>query len=310
MENTSKTTAKDFFLHLGAMVALYWSVGVLLNLLYAIINSAFPQTTYYYGSASSISFPVASLIVVFPVYLLLVWLNQKSYSLDSLKKEIWVRRWGSYITLFLAGCILVGSLVSVVYLFLDGQELTTAFLLKSLSWFVVGGLVFGYYIQDIREKIDGPKRKIWLIVAVLVVLVSIILGFLVTGSPRSRTLMRYDEQKVSDLQNIQNQVVSYWQSKKALPESLNDLRDPISNFYIPTDPQSQGEYVYRKTGTMSFELCADFNLASDPQDKSRASNAMYYPEMVNENWTHGKGQGCFQRTIDPDRYPPFAKPVL
>lgn len=302
----SKTTAKDFFLHFGAMVALYWSVGTLLNLLYSIINSAFPQVNAYYGVYGSISFPVASLIVVFPVFIVLSWLNQKSYALDSTKKDLSVRRWIAYITLFLAGAILVASLVSILYLFLDGQELTTAFILKALSWFIVAGLIFAYYIQDIREKIFGNQRKVWAIVALLVVLISIILGFLVTGSPRTQQLMRYDDRKVADLQNIQNQVISYWQSKSALPQNLSDLKDSLSYNVMPVDPQTGASYVYTKKGDLSFTLCAEFNRALSLEDKRTYGYDKY---MDNDRWFHEKGYQCFERTVDPERYPPFPKPT-
>jgi hypothetical protein len=28
---------------------------------------------------------------------------------------------------------------------------------------------------------------------------------------------------------------------------------------------------------------------------------------IQDNWQHGAGQQCFDRTIDPQRYPPFQK---
>lgn len=304
----AKTSGKDFFLHLGAMIALYWSVGALLNLLYSIINSAFPRIDIYYSYYPSISFPVASLIVIFPVFVLLSSLNQKSYVVDPLKKELWVRRWMEYITLFISGAILVGSLVSVIYLFLDGQELTTAFLLKTLSWFVIAGMVFGYYIQDIREKINGQQRKIWLIISSLIVVISIVLGFTITGSPRTQRLMRYDNQKVADLQNIQNQVITYWQSKSKLPESLSDITDSLSYEILPVDPQTNASYTYNKKDTLTFELCADFNKALTVGTEPRVSNAMKYG-IDNEKWSHAEGYQCFIRTVDPDRYPPFNKKI-
>lgn len=307
METQTKATAKDFFLHLGAMIALYWSVGVLLNLLYQIINKAFPSFGPQLGLYNSISFPVASLIVIFPVFLLLTSLNQKSYIFDPTKKEIWVKRWTEYITLFISGAILLGSLVTTLYLFLDGQELTAGFLLKVLAWLVVTGLVFGYYIGEIREKNSGAMRKVWTLVAVAMVLLSIVFGFMVTGSPRTQRLIKYDEQKRIDLQNIQSQIVTYWRNKSSLPTDLASLNDPLSSFYtpVPKDPQSQESYVYTKKSDLTFELCANFNRKSEINQQSSASYGYY--EFAGENWAHEEGYKCFERTIDPDRYPPMNK---
>jgi len=80
-QTQSKTTAKDFFINLGAIVALGFFVGNLISLLFTIINKAYPLTTGYdYYGSSSISFPVAALIIFFPVYLLLMWLLERGYA--------------------------------------------------------------------------------------------------------------------------------------------------------------------------------------------------------------------------------------
>ena len=87
MEN--KTSAKDFFLHLGSIVALYTVVISFLNLIFKVINEAFPEIQNYYswGSGSEISMPVATLIIVFPIFIILSWLVYKIYTQNSVKKE-------------------------------------------------------------------------------------------------------------------------------------------------------------------------------------------------------------------------------
>src|ERR1035437_1313586 len=180
----SKTSAKDFFLNLGAIVALYTTVVSLLNLLFTVINTAYPQiTNYYYNSSSSISMPVATLIIFFPIYILLMWLLERSYAVEPEKKNLSVRRWLTYITLFIAGLTLAGDLVTMLYYFIDGQELTTGFMLKVLSVLVVILAVFLYYISDIREKLTTNSRKVWGALSVVFILACITWGFLFLGSP-------------------------------------------------------------------------------------------------------------------------------
>lgn len=301
----TKTTAKDFFLYVGILVTLYSGVGFLLNLLFGIINNAFPPIDRYWYNPS-ISLPVAALIVLTPVFLWLSYLVSKSQEIDSEKQNIWVRRWFIFLTLFGTGALVVGDLITLLYYFLDGRDLTAGFLLKVLSVLVVAGVVFGYYLSDLRGRM--AHRKAWRVGTALGVLAVIVLAFSVIGSPRTQRLMRYDEQKVNDLQDIQSQVVNYWQQKSALPENLDALRDPLSSYYhIPLDSQSGVSYIYTKTGDMSFELCAEFNRESAPQsDASRISYA-YRFGVENENWVHKEGYQCFSRTVDPDRYPPFTK---
>jgi len=305
----TKMTAKDLFLHIAVIALLYTGTVALLNILFNVINVAFPQVNQYsYYDSTSISFPVATLIVVFPLFLFLANLLRKGYIEDPSRKEYYVRKWLIYITLFIAGGVLAGDLVVVIYYFLDGQELTTGFILKILSVLVVTGGIFGYYLDDLKDRLSGTRRNIWRVVAVVLVLGSIIVGFGVLGTPQTQRMLRYDSQKISDLQNIQWQIVNYWQQKGALPLSLENLQDPISGFILPTDPQTQKSYEYEKTGTSSFKLCAEFNKESQPMGASILSVPIAEsPSKLNynnnDNWQHKVGLECFSRTIDKELYP-------
>jgi hypothetical protein len=177
-----KTSAKDFFLNLGAIVALYTTIISLINLLFTVINRAFPRINDYYGfSSPSISLPVATLIIFFPIYALLMWVLERGYVAEPEKRGLSVRRWLTYITLFVAGLTLAGDLVTVLYFFLDGQELTVGFLLKVLSVFILAGMVFWYYISDVRGKTTSKSRLVWFLAACCLLLAAIIWGFAVLG---------------------------------------------------------------------------------------------------------------------------------
>ncbi len=303
----TQTTAKDFFLHLGAIITLYAGVGFLLNLLFGIINSAFPQIDGYWYQPS-ISFPVAALIVVTPVFLFLTYLIKNNEERDETKKDIWVRKWSLFLTLFLTGVVVVGDLITLLYFFLDGRELTVAFLLKVLSVLIVAGVVFSYYLLEYMGK--SSHRTAWRIGTILGVLIVIVLAFSVIGSPATQRMIRYDTQKIEDLQNIQRQVLNYWQTTEEVPANLDALRDPLSSYYdLPLDPQSGDSYIYQKTGDLSFRLCADFNRPSAEGLEAQRMNTAYRYGVENENWTHGKGQTCFDRTIDPNRYSPLKRPL-
>jgi len=304
----TKMTAKDFFLHIAVIALLYTGTVALLNILFRVINVAFPQVTQYgYYDSTSISLPVATLIVVFPLFLFLANVLRKGYAEDPSRKEYAVRKWLIYITLFIAGGVLAGDLVTLIYYFLDGQEMTTAFLLKILSVLVVTGCIFGYYIDDLKDRLTNARRNIWRVVAAILVVGSIVAGFSVLGTPSSQRMLRYDSQKVSDLQNIQWQIVNYWQQKGALPTTLEQLQDPISGFVIPVDPQSQ-PYEYKKINNLAFELCATFNKPAQVTNGSMVPAVYTEPYgKLGETWQHETGRQCFPRTIDPELYPVRSK---
>lgn len=307
MENI-KTSAKDFFLHLGAMVALYTVTVSFLNLIFKVINKAFPevaQNIYAWGGGSEISMPVATLIIFFPIFILLSYFVYKIYAENPAKKDLSVRKWLTYITLFVAGLLLAGDLVTVLYKFLDGQDLTVAFLLKALAVLLVAGMIFAHYLQDIRDKVSARCYRTRPIVVGIIILATIIWGFAVMGSPQSQRLARYDNQKISDLQNLQYQVISYWQMNGTIPTNLEKLTE-TQQYIVPTDMQLKKNYEYKKTSEMNFELCADFN-KEDMGNQNQYSNgpAMYTKGDViqNNNWNHKAGRQCFPRVIDPNIYP-------
>ncbi|MFA6353735.1 MAG: DUF5671 domain-containing protein [Candidatus Paceibacterota bacterium] len=299
-QTQTKTSAKDFFINLGAIIALGFFVGNLLSLLFTIINKAYPLTTgYNYYGSYSISFPVASLIIFFPVYVFLMWLLERNYSIEPEKRNIGIRKWLTYITLFVSGFVLAGDLVTVLYFFIDGQDITTGFILKVLSVLVIALAIFFYYIYDVLGKTNSTYRKAWTVSSALVILACITWGFFILGSPRTQQLLKYDEQKVSDLRNMNNAIENYYSGFGNLPDRLEQIYK--GDYYIPgiLDPQSQKPYEYQKTGNLTYNLCAEFNKESN--DKNN------FNTYSSKSWTHPAGHYCFSETINPNIY---SKPVL
>jgi hypothetical protein len=310
METQIKTSggAKDFFLNLGAIVVLYTLVVSLLNLLFNIINTIYPKITngYDYSSSASISWPVAVLIIFFPIFIFLMWLLGKEYTAEPERKNLGIHKILTYITLFVAGLTMAIDLIVVLYYFLDGQEITTGFLLKVLMVIIVAASVFIYYISDLRDRLTMKSRMFWRVFAGVFILGSIIWGFAVIGSPATQRLIKYDEQKITDLQNINNQIINYYSTKGSLPANLTDTAN--GNYYIPqVDPQNQKPYEYIKTGNTTYNLCADFNKASNDNNNI----ARPVGSFGDQSWIHPAGRYCFQETVNLNMFPyPKAIPVV
>jgi len=148
--------------------------------------------------------------------------------------------------------------------------------------------------------------KYFIYTIISTVAIAVIGGFFIVGSPKEARLRVADEERGGHLQSIQWQIVNYWQSKGKLPEKLDDLNDPIGGFTVPSDPQTGAPYEYRVKGQYTFELCATFARPSSenvPLMTAKPIPAAPYGG-IQENWMHGEGKTCFERTIDPDFYPP------
>ncbi len=295
-----KVSVKDFFLNLGATIALYTVVISLVNLLFTVINTAYPKVIngYYYGGSSSISWAVAVLVIFTPILILLMWLLEKQYIAEPERKDSGVHKWLTYLTLFITSLVIAGDLITVLYYFIDGQELDTAFLLKCFVLLVVSTALFGYYISDIRGRLTSQSRKVWRIFSVAVIIASIVLGFVVLGSPRTQRLYKYDEAKVNDLMNINSNVQNYYQMKGSIPATLSEVSS-VQYMQIPVDAQTGQSYEYHLIGqsAKAYQLCAEFNKASN--DKGVASRVYPYGGT---SWVHPAGHYCFELAIPLDQY--------
>lgn len=158
-ESAKKVSAKDFFMQLGAMVVLYASAISFTMLVFEYINVLLPDPLgiggHYYmqDSFQTIRWAIATLVVVFPLYIWLSWFLERSYEKHPEKRKIWVRRWLIYLTLFVAAGIIIGNFVTLIYNGLGG-ELTLRFILKVVTLFFVTGSVFGYYFWNIKKQQD------------------------------------------------------------------------------------------------------------------------------------------------------------
>lgn len=306
-----KATPKDFFLWAGAMLALYAGVVAFIALIFDYINYTFPNSLNYYGDPyASAAYEMAALIVLAPVFLILMRVIRRDIARDSSRGEIWVRRWALYLTVFVAGATIVIDLITLIYTFLSGEDLTARFLLKVLVVLLVAGAGFLHFYADIKGYwVREPKRASYVNWGVAVVVVaSIISGFFIIGTPGDARGYRLDEQRVSDLQTVQWQLVNFWQQKEVLPASLNELNDPISGFVLPVDPETGESYRYERTSNSSFRLCATFSAEDRYIEPTYARPVTAIPsgeKSGGDTWEHTAGEVCFDRTIDPERYPPY-----
>lgn len=299
-------TPRDVFLHLLAVVTLYVSVVAFITLWWQYINVLFPDLLKYqdyYGNYASyaydpIRWAMAALIVVFPIHILISWLIGREFKTDPEKREMRVRKWLWYITLFISAVTIIIDLIILLNNFLKG-DLSTQFFLKVIIVLLTASAVFGFYLWDLRQRDSSsnkPKLVAW--VASVVILASIIYGFFLIGLPSSQRARRFDERRVNDLSIIQNEIINYWQNKDVLPASLDNLKNSISSFVPPTDPETEQSYGYKVKDPLSFGICAEFKTSA----MSGNSKMPMLKSAHQQNWNHDKGHVCFERTIDPKLY--------
>lgn len=298
-----KAAPRDVFLHLLSVGTLYVSAVSLIALLFQYVNRFLPDPlSYEYGIGDALRRSIATIIIVFPVYVLTAWYFHKEEASQPERREIKIRKWLVHLTLFVSAITVIVDLVTLVYKFLGG-ELSPRFALKVLAVLVVAAGVFWYYLWDLKRPAGAVAVQTKNILRAIVAVIAgvIIGGFFLVGSPQNQRLVRFDQQRIQDLQIIQQEAINYWQQKEKLPASLDELNNDITGFRAPKDPETKGAYEYTAISGLTFELCADFKTSS--KDNQRMTESMRpYGDPYQQNWDHGQGRTCFSRTIDPELY--------
>ncbi|MDB6164515.1 MAG: hypothetical protein JWL98_1947 [Xanthomonadaceae bacterium] len=148
-------SAREAFLYLVLFSTLYYSAWNLGSLIFDLINRAIPDPAdraydlMRFGD--SIRWSTASVIIAFPVFLFVARYLSRELARHPIKRLSVVRRWLTYLTLFIASIVLIGDMTTLIYKLLGG-EFTMRFVLKVLVAAAIAGSVFGYYLGDLRNE--------------------------------------------------------------------------------------------------------------------------------------------------------------
>ena len=294
--------ARETFMHLAAVAALYTFVTYALVLVFSYIDLKLPDVaTTAYGvlqpeaERAVIPEAMAGVIVAFPVLIWLSALLTREMHVSPDKARSTVRRWLTYLTLFVAGVTLAIDVITLIASLLMG-ELSVRFALKVAAVFVVASACFVYYLLSLRLSADEARRthlhKAFGWGSSVVVVGCMVLGFMVVGSPGAERLRRFDAQRLTDVKTIRDEAFNIavgmaWRNPaapvkqtQALPATLQEVRAQ-SRQRQPriVDPQTAAPYEYVVTGNSTFHVCAVFAEARD--------------EPADVPWNHPAGHYCF-----------------
>ncbi len=153
-------SAREAFMYLLTFLTLYISAFQFGSLIFYFINRALPDAANaaYYGQISgvgAIRWQLASIIIAFPLYM---WISSLLAKRSNQTKESRVRKWLTYLTLFVAAGVIIGDLIALISGFLGG-ELTMRFILKVITVGAIAGAIFGYYLTDLRKEEKEDVKK-------------------------------------------------------------------------------------------------------------------------------------------------------
>lgn len=298
-------SAREAFVYLVLFTLLYlssWSLGALL---FQFINRAYPALAV--GSdfvVGNLRWSVAMLVIAFPGYL---FLSRRAYAAarrDPEKRQSKVRKWLTYLTLFVAAGVLMGDLISLVYNFLEG-ELTARFLLKVATVAAIAGSVLVYYLWDLRQDDLEPERirdrhlgvRLFAAAVTAVVVVALGFGFYLAGTPGRARELALDASRIGHLMGITQMIDRFWVREERLPRDLEELQNAREVWLESIeDPVTGARYPYRIIGDRSYELCAVFDTESEERGRPTGQSSRYQSGF----WAHGIGESCFAVVVEKE----------
>ncbi|MDP3970954.1 MAG: DUF5671 domain-containing protein [bacterium] len=289
-----RISPKLVFLHFLAIIFLYTVAGSFITLLFQYVNILIPDPVFYdsYGYYPDIygplRFAISSLVVIFPCFILVSWLLNREYKKNPETRQLRLRKWLIYFTLFLAAIIMTGDLVAIINSYLNG-ELSIRFALKALSFIVVAGTIFGYYFWDVKKDAPAPQSKIVAWIVSIIVGGFVIGAFVLIGSPGEARAYRMDQIRVQNLQEITYAIDDYVVVNQEKPSTLGAMEKSAS-YNISRDPITNEEYEYNLVGENQYELCATFEHNSQDELEYERGGVRFEPD---KNWSHTAGHVCF-----------------
>ncbi len=132
------------------------------------------------------------------------------------------------------------------------------------------------------------KYNYFIVVLGIFVVILMIIGFSLTGTPYSIQNDIKDRQRIADFSLIKGEINSYYQTNNQLPQRLNQL----SSLVKLKDPYLNTDYVYQIDGKNTYKLCTSFDTDTNRSKTDRARNNYAIPEQ-----SHSKGYYCLTYLI-------------
>src|SRR5262245_34788873 len=294
--------ARETFLYLVLFATLYTSAFNTGQVLFALAERWFPDPlrapTYWRPFGEWVRGATAGILIAFPIFLFLSRAIGREVAAEPVKLGSPIRKWLTYLTLFIAALVIIGALTVVVTRVLGG-EAPPRFLLKVTVVLLIAAEVFGHYLGQLRHEEDqtgrarGPSRLLARLAAGAVFAAAVV-GLLLSGTPGLERTREFDVQRVEALHQISNAIGDYYQARGELPGSLTALLEIPNGVGAQAllDPAGGRRYGYRTVDSLTYELCAEFGAADVDAGRPMA-----------EFWRHGAGRKCFRFEMSPRRAP-------
>ena len=202
-------SSRDAFLYLLAFSTLAVWACAMGALLFDLINYILPDmvsTLYPVNYRNVLTWKMAPLAVAFPIYLLVMRTIVTETNAEPERLQSGVRKWLTWIALFLTATSMIGDLICFLGYFLSG-EISARFVLKCLVVFSIAGGIFFYYIVSLRARdTEAPEEYsrdfLFGTAATMAAATVFLCSMAVTGTPTVQRAFQADSRRVQDIRRL------------------------------------------------------------------------------------------------------------
>jgi hypothetical protein len=142
---------RNVFVYLLSLLTLYLTAIGTAVLVWGLADYWFPDPIERFRSTGGIRTGISMVVVAFPAFMYLnVYMARKLRS-GELPTRSMLRRVMTFVTLFIIALTAIVDLIAILYNFLGG-DLTARFAVKAFGILAITGLVFLYYLGELRSQ--------------------------------------------------------------------------------------------------------------------------------------------------------------
>lgn len=295
--------AKFVFLYLVHLISLIFVAVSFCLIVYQAINKFIKDPVNVYSAmfqADAAKFGIAALFVFTPIFYIIGRYINKALFDGELTRNSAIRRWLTYLILFVSFLTFAGYLVALVISFLSG-ELTLKFGLKVVAVLAVASTIFSFYFYDIkRNETKGAKdkvSKIYFIATLSAVILVLIGSFFVIDNPMQTRAKNLDEDIINKFYSIDNCVDQYYREKRVMPKTMEDIKGNCLYMLddVTRDKVTGRTFTYKLKDGLKYELCAEFRTSN--KDDVYRNDSPYFATMDNKTVLHEAGWQCLERKV-------------
>lgn len=280
-KNSEKTNpAFHLFLYLAMFFSLGFVVFGAIGSFFSLIDKTLESIaeSFYQESLRS---AIASLVIAIPIYYPILFIINKKLSKGEINPDSVVRKAISYLAIFVFFAMSIGSLVSLLFGYLNGELAEVSFF-KTLVFLAISALMFAFYFWEIRRTSFSKKVfDIYFSLSLLIAFSAAATGFAIVDSPTVTREKKQDREIVEAMENARQRIENFYFNNGKLMGS-EEFED------IGLEKDVREKITYNILGDKEYELCSRFNYSSE--------DGYIYDYLKNE-WRFPAGDYCFKLRI-------------